>query len=171
MKIRPLKLNDAELMLEWMKDKELTKYMHNNFNNKSISDAINFINASNNQDYRNSEINLAITDEFDEYLGTVSLKNIDKKFHYAEFAIVIRNKAIGKGVGWFGMKEIFHKAFYELRLQTIYWCVSESNLRAVKFYQKHKFAESSNIPLTLIEKYRNLNDILWFSVSSDKFIY
>ena len=168
MKIRPLKLNDAELMLEWMKDKELTKYMQNNFNNKSISDAINFINSSNIQDY-DSEVNLAITDEFDEYLGTVSLKNIDKKLHYAEFAIVIRNKAIGKGVGWFGMKEIFNKAFYEFRLQTIYWCVSKSNLRAVKFYRKHNFTESFNIPLNLIEKYRNLNDILWFSASSNKF--
>jgi RimJ/RimL family protein N-acetyltransferase len=168
MKIRPLKLNDAELMLEWMKDKELTKYMQTDFNGKNLSDALNFIISSNNQDY-NTEINLAITDEFDEYLGTVSLKNIDKKFHYAEFAIVIRNKAIGKGVGWFGMKEIFNKAFYELRLKTIYWCVSKSNLRAVKFYQKHNFTESFIIPLNLIEKYRNLNDILWFSVSSDKF--
>ena len=39
---------------------------------------------------------MAITDDNDEYMGTVSLKNINYTDSFAEFAITVRRTAMGK---------------------------------------------------------------------------
>ena len=41
-------------------------------------------------------IHMAITDDNDEYMGTVSLKNINYIDSFAEFAITVRRTAMGK---------------------------------------------------------------------------
>lgn len=74
-------------------------------------------------------------------MGTVSLKHIDYVNGNAEFAITVCKEAMGHRYAWFGMKEIINKAFKELNLTSVYWCVSRKNLRAVRFYDKHNFHE------------------------------
>lgn len=134
MNLRPLKLNDAPLMLEWMHDPSVVEGLQADFMSKTIEDCENFINASLTDD---KNLHLAIADDSDEYQGTVSLKHIEG--NTAEFAITIRKSAMGKGISKDAMKAIISKGLDELGLSSIYWCVSPDNARAVRFYDKNGY--------------------------------
>ncbi|WP_295093557.1 GNAT family N-acetyltransferase [Ruminococcus sp.] len=159
MLLRRLELKDAPLMLAWMHDKSVVEKLKTNFASKTISDCEAFIKAS-WDDKQN--INLAIVSDTDEYMGTVSLKHIENGT--AEFAITVRAEAMGKGYSWYGMESIIEKAFDEYGLECVYWCVSRSNERAVRFYDKHNFHEAFDIPASVIARYSDMNDLKWYSV-------
>ena len=93
MKLRRLELKDAPLMLEWMHDQDVVEKMQADFASKTIEDCKKFIQDSQNN---KMDLNLAIVDEQDIYMGTVSLKNITEKD--AEFAITIRKAVKEKEV-------------------------------------------------------------------------
>lgn len=161
MYLRELKERDALLMLEWMHDEDVVRNLSANFANKTIEDAINFIKNSKND---KNNIHFAIANDEDEYMGTVSLKHIDLKKQTAEFAITVRKCAMHKGYSWFGMKKIIEKAFQEFNLESVYWCVSKSNLRAVRFYDKHKFHEVFDISDEILDRYKGIENLKWYSV-------
>lgn len=133
MKLRKLKIEDAPKMLEWMHDSSVVEHLQTDFSKKSINDCLRFIENSINE----KNINYAIADDNDEYMGTVSLKNIFSD--EAEFAITIRKCAMGKGYSIEAMKKIIEYGFNELSLHKIYWCVNPINKRAVRFYDKNDF--------------------------------
>ena len=159
MHIRPLELKDAPLMLAWMHDASVTEFLRSDFASKTINDAESFIKSSWND---SNNLNLAIASDEDEYMGTVSLKHIENG--NAEFAITIRSEAMGHGYSWFGMEAILNKAFNELRLESVYWCVSRDNNRAVRFYDKHYFHEALDIPKVVLERYKRIDNLKWYSV-------
>lgn len=159
MNLRKLELKDAPLMLAWMHDENVTGNLRTNFSSKTLGDAENFICQSREE---KDNLNMAIVSDTDEYMGTVSLKNIENGS--AEFAITVRAEAMGRGYSWFGMKSIIEKAFEELGLISIYWCVSKSNARAVRFYDKHNFCEAEYIPQNILERYDGTVDLKWYSV-------
>ncbi len=134
MKLRKLEGKDAKFMLEWMHDDFVVHDLRTNFADFTLNDCMNFISLA--QD-TSDNLHLAIVDDNDEYMGTVSLKNIRDKS--AEFAITIRKCAMGKGYSQYGMKEIIEYGKKILGLNTIYWCVSPNNHRAVKFYNKSNY--------------------------------
>ncbi len=134
--LRKLEKKDAPLMLEWMKDNEVTQNLKTDFSSKTLKDCQRYIENS-LIDVNN--INLAIVNEKNEYYGTVSLKNIDYVKQSAEFAITIRKIAMGKGYSKYAMKEIIKKGFKELKLKYIYWYVDINNERAIKFYNKNGY--------------------------------
>ena len=159
MYLRKLKITDAPLMLAWMHDKNVTGSLRTDFSSKTLKDAENFIRIS-WRDKKN--LHLAIAADDDEYMGTVSLKHIEKES--AEFAITVRTEAMGHGYSWFGMEAIIEKAFSELGLECVYWCVSKENVRAIRFYEKHNFHEVIDIPKTILDRYLGDNNLKWFSV-------
>lgn len=161
MYLRNLEIKDAPLMLEWMHDKNVTENLYTDFSTKTIDDAIEFIK---NSCIDTENIHLAIASDIDEYMGTVSLKHIDRELMTAEFAITVRKSAMHKGYSWFGMKTIIEKAFNEFGLESVYWCVSKSNLRAVRFYDKHNFHEALDISSKILERYKKVNNLKWYSV-------
>lgn len=161
MYLRKLELKDAPLMLAWMHDDRVTENLRSDFSSKTIVDAEDFIRFS-WEDDRN--INLAISSEKDEYMGTVSLKHIEDGI--AEFAITVRYESMGKGYSWFGMKTILEDAFKVYGLKSIYWCVSRDNIRAIRFYDKHNFKETFHIPQRLIERYEGVKNLKWYSINS-----
>lgn len=161
MKLRCLEIKDAPMMLEWMHDSDVTENLKADFKNMTIDDALAFIN---NSKKIIDNIHLAIVSNEDEYMGTVSLKNIDKNNCSAEFAIAVRSKAMGRGYSWYGMEEIIHKAFTEYNLNCVYWCVDKNNERAVRFYDKHNFHEAVDIPQNVLERYKGANNLKWYSV-------
>ena len=167
MRLRNLNIKDAPLMLEWMHDEEIVGQLHSNFKEKTADDCINFINHSLN-DIEN--VHKAIVSENDEYLGTVSLKNIDRKNKTAEFAIVIRKKAMGKSYSWFGMREILKVGFEKEKLSRIYWCVSRENKRACKFYDKHNFGEYNELDSSILERYKGTENLKWYFINSESFV-
>lgn len=148
MRLRKLELKDAPLMLEWMHDKSVVEDLRTNFLTKTIEDCENFIQAS---WYDKNNWNVAIVDEADTYMGTISLKNIKDKS--AEFGITIRKCAMGKGYSIQAMKEVLRIGFDDMGLEQIYWCVSPENKRAVRFYDKNGFNRVNAKVLNMVEGY------------------
>lgn len=91
MRLRDLEQRDATRMLAWMHDQSVVEKLQTNFAVKTLDDCREFIKNSKSD----NNIHLAIVDDNDLYMGTVSLKHItDKK---AEFAITVCKAAMGKG--------------------------------------------------------------------------
>ena len=121
-------------MLEWMHDSDVVQNMQTDFAHKTLSDCENFIRSSQTD---NKNLHLAVVDDENTYMGTVSLKNIENGA--AEFAITVRKVAMGKGFSRYAMSEIIRIGFEKLKLRSIYWCVSPENKRAVKSYDKNGY--------------------------------
>ncbi len=150
MRLRKLELKDAPLMLEWMHDDSVVHFMGANFAEKKIEDCENFIRYSRDcQD----DLHMAVVDDNDEYMGTVSLKHINKELKMAEFAITVRKCAMGQGFSGYGMKEIIRIGLEELDLDKVIWCVSKVNERAVRFYDKNGYQRTTDIPAAFTEMY------------------
>ncbi len=159
MYLRKLELKDALLMLAWMNDKRVTEKLRTNFASKTLEDAENFIRWS-WEDKDN--VNLAIASDEDEYMGTVSLKHIENGT--AEFAVTVRFEAMSRGYSWFGMESIIDKAFNEYGIESVYWCVSRDNARAVRFYDKHNFSEIVDLPQKVLDRYEGVENLKWYSI-------
>lgn len=165
--LRKLKEEDAPYMLEWMHDKDVTRDLSKDFSKMTIDDCLSFIQTSQND---SKNLHLAITDEKDVYLGTVSLKNIDYETKKAEFAITIRRMAMHTGISSLAMKKIIEIGFKEKGLNVVYWFVSKSNTRAIGFYDKNGY---QRVGVNEIGLYKNGNEnndnYLWYSVHSKTF--
>lgn len=162
MKLRKLKLKDAPLMLEWMHDDVVVHNMKTDFASKTLEDCIAFINAA--QDTMEN-LHLAIADDNDTYMGTVSLKHI--RTTSAEFGITIRKCAMRKGFSQYAIQSIIERGFSQYGLQKIYWCVAPENQRAVNFYNKNGFnrclapIEAQNYYTT-----KEINHFIWYAVKA-----
>lgn len=162
MNLRKLKLKDAPFMLEWMHDGQVVKNLQTDFISKTLKDCENFILAS--QDV-NHNLHLAVVDENDTYMGTVSLKHIAN--HTAEFAITVRGVAMGKGYSGYGMREIIRIGFNKFDLDSIYWCVSPKNTRAVRFYDKNGYQRIDSSALNIPKgQYGNsqIRQYIWYQI-------
>lgn len=160
MKLRKLEVKDAPLMLEWMHDKLVVKNLKANFEKKTIEDCRKFILAAEDSTH---DLHLAIVDDNDIYMGTVSLKHI--KDNLAEFAITVRRKAMGQGFSEYGMSEIIRIGLEEMGLNQIYWCVCPDNYRALHFYNKNGYHQFELID-EHIEGYTSeeIKNYLWYKV-------
>lgn len=159
MRLRKLQQKDAPYMLEWMHDESVVKNLQADFAAKTIEDCESFIKISQDTTYN---LHLAIVDEEDIYMGTVSLKNIMN--NSAEFAITIRKSAMGKGYSKFAMAEIIRIGLEEMGLKQIYWCVSPENNRAVRFYDKNGYKRIESNQLNNINGYNEtqIKRYLWY---------
>ena len=159
MHLRRLEIKDAPLMLEWMHDPDIVSLLNGNFADKTLADAESFIIHSQTE----HNLHMAVVSDTDEYMGTVSLKYIDKKNHSAEFAIAMRSIAHRRGYSWAGMKAILEKGFSEFGLESIYWCVGRNNSRAIRFYDKHNFHEAVDILPSVLARYSDNRDYKWYT--------
>ena len=133
-RLRKLEEKDAEFMYEWMTDPEIFSFFRFDASSVTLQTCREYILHA--YDDLNS-IHYAIVNEKDEYLGTVSLKNITEKD--AEYAISTRKKVHGTGVAYKATMEILQIAFEELHLQEVYLNVLGDNTRAISFYKKVGF--------------------------------
>ena len=159
MKLRKLASHDAPLMLEWMHDPSVVGHLSTNFAEKTLEDCQGFIDWANNA---KSDLHLAIADEADTYMGTVSLKHIHEGT--AEFAITVRAAAMGKGYAGYGMAAILEMGIRQLGLSAIYWCVSRYNARAVRFYDKNSYVRTESVPESIRNAYtpEQNADFIWY---------
>lgn len=161
MHIRKLELKDAPAMLEWMHDPSVVENLQANFAAKTITDCQAFIRSCKDT---SENLHLAIADDKDEYMGTVSLKHIRRDRKDAEFAITIRSCAMGKGYSAYGMAEIIRIGLEELGLNMVYWCVSEKNARAVRFYDKNGYRRISADKVDPIGYTpQQINEYIWYA--------
>lgn len=137
MVLRKLCKNDVEFMLEWMRDPELTKNFRFNSEDVTNEAVISFIENSINDE---NNLHYAIVNDYDEYLGTISLKSINRIDKNAEYAIALRRIAIGTGIAKEATQAILDIAFNKLKLNKVYLNVLEDNVRAIRFYEKFGFS-------------------------------
>ena len=153
---RDLEEKDAPFMLEWMHDKEITKFYSFDGSDYTTQTALDFIAKSHTDD---KSIHLAITDDKDdEYLGTISLQFIDKKNSNAMYSTVLRTKAQGKGVAKQAVIKILKYAFEDLGLHKIHINILDFNARSITFHEKLGFEYEGTIRQHLYKngKFNNL---------------
>ena len=157
--LRHLEEKDVPFMLEWMHDNEINCNFQTDFASSTMDSVLNFI--KNSFDEKNQ--NFAIADENDEYLGTISLKNVSYKNSNAEYAIVMRKKAQGTGAAMAATQELLKYAFEELKFHKLYLNVLEENVRAQKLYEKCGFVyEGTAVDAVIINgQYRTLK---WYGI-------
>jgi RimJ/RimL family protein N-acetyltransferase len=156
MRIRSLKEKDAPFMLEWMHDLDINKYFRFDGNQTTIDSALIYIRNSLSDD-KNRHF-AVIEENDDEYLGTISLKNIDFANKNAEYAISLRKKAIGTGISKYATDELMKIAFNEIHLHKVYLNVLSENIRAIRFYEKYGFIFEGEFKdcLSIAGKYKSL---------------
>ena len=165
MKLRNLEYKDIPYMLEWMHDSSVTEFLRNDFISIDEVRAKEFIDNSINE----NSVNYAIVDDGNEYMGTVSLKHIDKENKKAEYAICMRKKAMGKGLSKFATDEILRIAFKNLDLNKVYLYVSKDNIRANKFYQKYNFILEGEFKEDMFIK-GEFKDINWYRILKKEYM-
>lgn len=134
--LRKLEEKDVPFMLEWMHDPSIACFFRFDAMSMTEEKCLEYIRTANSDD--NSK-HFAIADENDEYLGTISLKNIDYEKKEAEYAISTRKIVHGTGAATLATNEILKIAFEELGLNKVYLNVLVENKRANAFYQKEGF--------------------------------
>lgn len=158
--LRRLELSDAEPMLEWMLEPSIYEKMQYNPKEQSLEKCMEFIKHSWTE---KENLHYAITNGEKEYLGTVSLKNVDRVNNNAEFAIALHPKAIGKQIASTALRLIMEIAFEELKLNKVYLYVRSDNARAIAFYKKNhlEYEGCFKEQLKIGESYK---DIYWYAL-------
>lgn len=158
--LRKLKKDDAKYMMEFCKDNEISKSFK--FTRKDCS--INKFNSFIERSWDDSENkHFAIENSNNEFVGTVSLKNISYIDGNAEYSIVTLRKFWGSGIAKFATRKIIDIAFNELGLRKIYLNVISTNKRAIKFYEKLGF-EFEGVFTNHILFGNNHIDLLWYCI-------
>ena len=158
--LRPLLPKDAPLMLEWMQEPTIACFFRFDAVSMTEEKCCAFIDSANREE--NSR-HYAIADECDEYLGTISLKDIaDGR---AEYAISTRKRAHGTGAALQATQEVLRIAFKELGLNTVFLNVLTENKRANAFYRKagFRFTHTEHNALSIRGEEKDLN---WYEISS-----
>lgn len=161
--IRRLEHKDAEFMLEWMHDNDTKRAFRYPFGQSTMESVTEFIDNS----FSDANRHFAVVNEEDEYLGTVSLKNISEADRSAEYAIVVRSVARGTGAAKLATENVLQYAFDTLGLHRVYLNVLEKNDRARHFYTKCGFLYegTSKDAIMLNGRYESL---AWYGIINDK---
>ena len=153
MRLRELNLDDAKGMFCWFQDNIVTYFLHGDYSNYSIEDAERFIMY---ESKAADEVHKAIVNDENEYVGTVSLRHIDRIEETAELAVVVQSDYFTKGYAWFAVAEMLKYAFNTLALRGVYWRVFSKNKRAIRFFDKHGFnMPDEDIPEEIKKRHSN----------------
>lgn len=136
--LRELKQKDCEGMLEWMHDPEINYFYTDKIRNATEEDVLRFIQVAEKEKKEGITYHYAVVNEQDEYLGTISLKNIEL-VKGAEYAISMRGKYHGQGIASWATQEILGIAFEQLKLHRVYLNVLSDNTHANRFYERNGF--------------------------------
>lgn len=164
--LRALEPKDAEGMLEWMTDPEIACFFRFDTAKITIDSCLKFISSST----QNVECkHYAIADDIDNYLGTISLKDIDTDKKTAEYAISTRRYVHGTGVAFQATEEVLKIAFEQLHLQRVYLNVLVNNVRANVFYKKigFRFERLEEHAIVIRDEWKALN---WYAINREDFL-
>ena len=135
--IRPIEFGDTDLIVKWRNSdavrlnfidrRELTKEIHENWMNTKVlvGNVVQFIICVDGTP-----------------VGSVYLRDIDKKHQKAEFGIFIGEELKqGHGIGQEAGKQILKYAFDELNLNRVFLRVLAENEHAINCYKKIGFVQ------------------------------
>lgn len=159
--MRRLEEKDAKRMVVALNDKDVTNTMRISMRSFTLEECESYIQKANND---KESVHFAITDDNDNWVGTVSLKDINQEKKEAEYAILTAKEVHGKGYAQKATDFILDYAFNKLGLKKVYLFVSVNNVRANKFYQKYGFTfdrlEENGLKLG-----NESHDINWYYIS------
>lgn len=164
--LRKLAIRDSRKMLEWMMDPIISQSFRFDTTNIQIEQVIEFIEKSL---IDNRNLHLAIADDNDEYLGTISLKNINLENYNAEYAIALRKKAIGTNIAQKATDTILYIAFFEIGLHKVYLNVLSENTRAIRFYEKYGFTFEGEF-MSHLKINGEYKDLKWYGIFRTIFV-
>lgn len=164
--LRSLAAKDAPFMYEWMTDPEITRFFRFDASKISLEDCLQFISKAESDP---NTIHFAIADESDEYLGTISLKGIDRQKKQAEYAISTRKKAHGSGAALQATRLILKYAFETLGMERVYLNVLAENGRANAFYKKAGF-RFSQLETEALKISGVLKDLNWYELKKSEYM-
>ena len=162
-RLRPLEAKDAPGMLEWMTDPAIARFFRFDAAKMTLAGCEAFIaGAGEQRDCRH----WCIAGGDDEYLGTISLKEI--RNGEAEYAISTRAKAHGTGAAMEATRQLLELAFGELGLKRVYLNVLADNGRANAFYRKagFRFTHTEKAALTIRGETKDLN---WYEIGKEDY--
>ena len=100
-------------MLEWMHDSQINRWFRFDAEGMTAEKAEAFIEGSFTEENRH----YAVVDSRDEYLGTISLEQIDRQNRHAMFAVSLRSCTWGTGTATSAAAQLLDIAFRELGLE------------------------------------------------------
>lgn len=160
MQLMDLSLNHADGMYRLFQDKNVVDFIYREYAGISRIEVKSVIQ---NKVENSDEIHKVIMNDENEFVGIVSLTNINKTEETAELLISVSSNFFTKGYAWYGVCEILKYAFNFLNLRGIYWCVSNRNPRALQFFNKHRFnTADEDIPYEIKSRHINENDLRWY---------
>lgn len=167
--LRLLKEKDVEGMLEWMCDESINCFFQFDASMLTEHSAREFVKCSIDLAREKKSFHFAIVDENDEYLGTISIKNIDWQAKAGEYAIGLRKKAVGKGIAYKATGEILEYAFLNLELNRIFLNVLADNNRAIRLYEKSGFSYEGMFKehICIREERKSLK---WYAIMRDEWL-
>lgn len=169
MKLRKLEEKDAAGMLEWMHDPDSQKYFQVDMFNRTNKDVIEFIRHARIDVMEGESIHYAIADDADEYLGTISLKDLNLVAQNAEYAISLRKKAQGRGIAAEATKELLKRAFLDFKMERVYLNVLSENSRAIQLYEKCGFVYEGEFRNHIFLK-GEFKTLKWYSMLKEEYI-
>lgn len=169
MKLRLLEEKDVEGMLDWMHDPKVNCFFRFNAENMTEERAVNFVKSAQESAEKKETFHFAIVDDADQYMGTISLKEIDWDAKVAEYAISLRSVAQGKGYGSQATKEVLKYAFENLNLNRVFLNVLSDNESAIRMYKKCGFKYEGEFR-NHISVRGTIKSLKWFSILKDEFM-
>lgn len=166
-KLRNLEAKDCDGMLEWMHDPRINSLYTDKIRNATQESVLNFIKDAQMFMERGITRHYAIVDNNDEYLGTVSLKNIET-VKGAEYAISMRGAYQGKGIASWATEEILRIAFEELRLHRVYLNVLADNENACRFYSRKCFRYEGE-SISCIKVGGEIKSLKWYAMLKEEY--
>lgn len=166
--LRKLKREDAEGMLEWMHDPDIQRGFQVDMASKTLVDIENFISSALCYPVEGESIHLAIASENDEYLGTISLKDISLRDRRAEYAISLRKSAQGRGIAAEATRQLLALSFQDWKLERIYLNVLSENTKAIQLYEKCGFFYEGAFRKHLCLK-GEFKTLKWYSVLKEEY--
>lgn len=169
MRLRLLEDSDIAGMLEWMHDPNVNCFFRFNAEEMTAEKVSAFIKQANDEIEQKISYNFAISNENDEYLGTISLKNVDWSSRVAEYAISMRTSAQGKGIATNATNEILRYAFEELGLNRVFLNVLYENEKAIRLYEKCGFRYEGIFKEHINIRGKN-RTIKWYAIMKDEWM-
>ena len=163
-RLRRLEEKDIPGMLEWMHDPEINRWFRFDAASMTEERVKKFIAGS----FTETNRHYAIADDDDNYLGTISLEDIDRENANALYAVSLRADAWGKDIAYTATKMLLDIAFRELDLERVYLNVLSDNGRAKRFYEKAGFRYEGRFRkhLKLRGEWRDWD---WYSILKEEF--
>ena len=142
--LRQLSIDDQQDIFALRSDSEINKYLERK-PSKTIEDAINFINAVNDNIKKNNSLYWAITlTKTKTFVGTICLFDFSDETNSCEIGYELMIAFQGQGIMKEATEKVIDYAFQTLQFQKIVALTHKENENSIKLLSNINFLQSKN---------------------------